>query len=82
MPDDFRVERAQELLKNDLFVEAFEALEAQLKDRWENSGSQEVDAREDCWLALQLLRQVRQSIESIVTTGKLDALGERFGPLT
>jgi uncharacterized protein YeaC (DUF1315 family) len=76
-----RVEEAQNLLKNHLFNEAFEALEQSLKGRWENSASTEVETRENCWLALQMLYQVRQHIESIVTTGKLDEIDAKFGPL-
>jgi len=76
-----RVEEAQNLLKNHLFNEAFETLEQSLKDRWQNSGSAEAETRENCWLALQMLYQVRQHIESIVTTGKLDEMDATYGPL-
>ena len=79
--NDLRVERAKELLKHDLFIEAFDTLEKELKDRWQNSGSNEADARESCWLALQLLYQVKRHIESIVTTGRLDELAKKAGPI-
>ena len=75
-----RIERAEQLLKNELFIEAFDVLETELRTRWENSGSTEVDARESCWLAIQLLQQVRRHIESIVTTGKMDELTHRLAP--
>ncbi len=80
MSDTSRTERAEHLLKNELFIEAFNVLETELRTRWENSGSTEVDARESCWLAIQLLQQVRRHIESIVTTGKMDELTHRLAP--
>ena len=80
MSDTSRTERAELLLKNELFIEAFDVLETELRTRWENSGSTEVDARESCWLAIQLLQQVRRHIESIVTTGKMDELTHRLAP--
>ena len=80
MSDTSRIERAELLLKNELFIEAFNVLETELRTRWENSGSTEVDARESCWLAIQLLQQVRRHIESIVTTGKMDELTHRLAP--
>jgi len=80
LSDTSRIERAELLLKNELFIEAFDVLETELRTRWENSGSTEVDARESCWLAIQLLQQVRRHIESIVTTGKMDELTHRLAP--
>lgn len=80
MSEASRTERAELLLKNELFIEAFDVLETELRTRWENSGSTEVDARESCWLAIQLLHQVRRHIESIVTTGKMDELTHRLAP--
>lgn len=79
--NDLRIERAKELLEHDLFIEAFDMLENELKNRWEHSGSNEAEARESCWLALQILSQVRQHIESIVTTGRLDELAKKSGPI-
>ena len=76
-----RAERAKEVLEHDLFIEAFDTLENELKSRWQNSSSNEADARESCWLALQLLYQVKRHIESIVTTGRLDELAKKTGPI-
>ena len=79
--NDLRAERAKEVLEHDLFIEAFDTLENELKSRWQNSSSNEADARESCWLALQLLYQVKRHIESIVTTGRLDKLAKKTGPI-
>ena len=81
MSNELREEHAKRLLTDKLFNEAFETLEQSLKDRWQNSASAEAETRENCWLALQLLYQIRQHIESIVTTGKLDEIDAKFGPL-
>ena len=79
--NDLRAERAKEVLEHDLFIEAFDTLENALTSRWLNSSSNEADARESCWLALQLLYQVKRHIESIVTTGRLDELAKKTGPI-
>ena len=79
--NDLRAERAKEVLEHDLFIEAFDTLENELKSRWQNSSSNEADARESCWRALQLLYQVKRHIESIVTTGRLDELAKKTGPI-
>ena len=44
MSDDHREERAKSLLSNPLFNEAFDVLRKDLMDRWEASGSLELEA--------------------------------------
>ena len=80
MNEEQRAEQAKDLLKHELFVEAFEVLNTELKNRWEHSSTNEVEARESVWLALQLLQRIRFHIESIVTTGKMKALHSKQSP--
>ena len=75
-----REEDAKRLLENDLFQEAFETLRTELMTRWENSSSNETEAREQIWLGLQLLQRVRQHLESIVETGQLDRARQEQSP--
>ena len=80
MSDEFREGRAKSLLENPLFQETFDVLRKDLMNRWEHSGTTEVEARESVWLALQLLRRIRFHIESIVTTGKMKELHSKQSP--
>ena len=75
-----REEDAKRLLENDLFQEAFETLRAELMTRWENSSSNETEAREQIWLGLQLLQRVRRHLESILETGQLDRARQEQSP--
>jgi len=75
-----REEDAKRLLENDLFQEAFETLRTELMTRWENSSSNETEAREQIWLGLQLLQRVRRHLESIVETGQLDRARQEQSP--
>ena len=56
------------LLKNDLFVESFTVLKEDLMNRWTQSGSNELEARESIWLAMRLLDRIEGHIKSIVET--------------
>ena len=70
--DDERARQANGLLKNELFIEAFDVLKQDLLNRWSNSGSTEVEARESIWLAMRLLDRVHGHITSIVESGHMD----------
>ena len=75
-----REEEAKRLLENDLFQEAFETLRTELMTRWENSSSNETEAREQIWLGLQLLQRVRRHLESILETGQMDRIPQKQSP--
>ena len=76
-----REEEAKRLLENDLFQEAFETLRTELMTRWENSSSNETEAREQIWLGLQLLQRVRRHLESILETGQMDRIRQKQSPV-
>ncbi len=78
MTDEHRLHRgvrAREVLENEEFVSAFEAIEQDLTESWKNtpstSGAQ--DARERIHLALTMLHKVRAAITLTMETGKLAA---------
>jgi len=75
-----REEEARRLLENDLFQEAFETLRTELMTRWENSSSNETEAREQIWLGLQLLQRVRRHLESILETGEMERIRQKQSP--
>ena len=80
MDPELRLQRAQALINDELLTEAFDTLRTELMDRWENSASTEVEARESIWLGLQLLARVRRHIHSIIETGEMAKLREKGSP--
>jgi len=82
MTDEFREAHAKRLLEDELFTEAFDVLRKELMDRWEASGSIEVEARESIWLAMRLLDKIHGHITSIVETGHMSKILEKQHPYT
>ena len=80
MSDEFREGRAKSLLENPLFQEAFDVLRKDLMNRWEASGSTELEARESIWLAMRLLDRLHGHINSIVETGHMNKMLEKQHP--
>jgi hypothetical protein len=74
MIDQERELRAQRLLDDPLLNEAFTTLREDLLNRWNASGSTEVEARESIWLAMRLLDRVHSHITSIVESGHMDKI--------
>ena len=80
MSDEYREEKAKNLLSNELFNEAFDVLRKDLMTRWESSGSTELEARESIWLAMRLLDRIHGHIQSIVETGHMNKMLEKQHP--
>ena len=80
MDTEERERRANDLLKDELFNEAFEVLRKDLMDRWNASGSTELEARESIWLAMRLLDKLYGHITSIVETGHMNKVLEKQHP--
>ena len=80
MSDQLREEKAQRLLNDPLFIEAFEILKKDLMDRWEHSGSAELEARESIWLAMRLLERIQGHLKSIIETGHMAEMLEKQHP--
>ena len=80
MDPELRLQRAQALVNDELLTEAFDTLRTELMDRWENSASTEVEARESIWLAMRLLDRLYGHITSIVETGHMNKVMERQHP--
>ena len=75
-----REQRAKNLLDNPLFKEAFEVLRKDLMDRWNASGSSELEARESIWLAMRLLDKLYGHVSSIVETGHMNKVMSQQHP--
>ena len=80
MDEQQREEHAKRLLSDPLFLESFDVLRTELLTRWENSSSNESEAREAIWLGLQLLARVKYHLESVITTGKMTEMLEKQSP--
>jgi hypothetical protein len=63
--------RAKEVLENEAFTAAFEAIEQEVIDQWTNSPARDQDGREKLWAYLHLLKKVRTHLTSTLETGKL-----------
>jgi len=80
MSDEYREEKAKNLLSNELFNEAFEVIRKDLMNRWSASGSTELEARESIWLAMRLLDKLHGHITSIVETGRMNKVMSQQHP--
>ena len=80
MNEEERIGRAKSLLNDPLFIEAFDVLRKDLMNRWESSGSPEVEARESIWLAMRLLDRIHAHISSIVETGRMNDILDKQHP--
>ena len=63
--------RAQELLDNELLIEAFGALETNYTSAWRATTIEDVPGREKLFLAINIVGKVRDHLMAIVANGKL-----------
>ena len=74
MSTELREEHAQRILTAPLYQEAFDVIKEDLMNRWNHSGSTDLEARESIWLAMRLLDRVHSHITSIVESGRMDKI--------
>ena len=80
MTPEERERRAQSLINDPLLNEAFDVLKEDLMNRWNHSGSTDLQARESIWLAMRLLDRIHGHINSIVETGHMAKMMEKQHP--
>ena len=80
MTPEERERRAQSLINDPLLNEAFDVLKEDLMNRWNHSGSTDLEARESIWLAMRLLDRIHGHINSIVETGHMAKVMEKQHP--
>ena len=66
-----RAASAQRLLTDELYLESFKALEAQLIQAWIASDPRDTDGRERCFHQVHANRKQRDYFASVVSNGKL-----------
>ena len=75
-----REEKANRILTDPLYQEAFDILKEDLMNRWQHSGSTELEARESIWLAMRLLERIQGHLKSIIETGHMAEMLEKQHP--
>ena len=80
MTPEERLGRANSLINDPLLNEAFDVLKEDLMNRWNHSGSTDLEARESIWLAMRLLDRIHGHIQSIVDTGHMNKVMEKQHP--
>ena len=80
MTPEERERRAQSLINDPLLKESFDVLKEDLMNRWNHSGSTDLEARESIWLAMRLLDRIHGHIKSIVETGHMTEILEKQHP--
>ena len=71
MTDKQREEQAKRLLKDPMYIEAFDILGESIFNTWAQTSMSDVESREQCWLSLRLLERLRLHLTSIVETGEM-----------
>ena len=80
MTPEERERRAKSLIDDPLLNEAFDVLKEDLMNRWNHSGSTDLEARESIWLAMRLLDRIHGHINSIIESGHMAKLMEKQHP--
>ena len=80
MTPEERERRAQSLVTDPLLNEAFDVLKEDLMNRWNHSGSTDLEARESIWLAMRLLDRIHGHINSIIESGHMAKIMEKQHP--
>ena len=80
MSIELREEHANRILTDPLYQEAYQVLKDDLMNRWEHSGSTELEARESIWLAMRLLDRIHSHLKSILETGHMAKMMEKQHP--
>jgi hypothetical protein len=76
MTDEQRLHRgtrAKEVLENEEFQAAFDAIEEELTTAWKQSPQRDSTGREHLFLALTMLSKVQASLTTTMQTGQLAA---------
>ena len=67
-------DRAGEVLENEAFIAAFEAIEKDVIEQWSNSPARDEAGRQSLWQYLQMARKFKANLQTTMETGKLAKL--------
>ena len=63
--------RAKECLENEQFLRAFEHIDQELTEAWQESPARDVEGREKIYLSRKLLHRIKQELVRSLETGRL-----------
>lgn len=63
--------RAQEVLKNDLYIEAYAQLKTEINLQWQQSPARDSDGREKLYLMTGLIDKLQSIMQTVMETGIL-----------
>lgn len=66
-----RANRASALLRDELFNEAFEKIREAIQRQWENAPARDHEGREQLWMRMKALKDVRAYIEQVANDAKV-----------
>lgn len=66
--------RAREVLENEAYINAHEAIEKDVIEQWTSSPARDAEGRERLWTYLQMLRKLKAQIQQTLETGQLAAV--------
>lgn len=67
-------DRAKEILENEVFIAAFDDIEAEILSQWKTSPARDEAGREKLWMLLSLMQKLKATITQSLETGKLARL--------
>jgi len=67
----YRANRAKEVLENEVYIEAFRIIRAEIANKWETSPARDMDGREALWTMQRLLDRVQAELKSTMEAGRL-----------
>ena len=69
--DMARADKAEAVLRNEIFIESFEYLEAEFTNAWKQSAINDTNARERLYMLCQNLEALKGYIYKVVEDGKM-----------
>jgi hypothetical protein len=66
-----RGDRAREILENEEFNSAFEAIQQEIIEQWKSAPARDAEGREKLYLMLKMGEKFKLALQSTMETGKL-----------
>lgn len=69
-------DQARQVLENEAFGRAFEAIEQEHIEAWKNSPARDREGRESLWTTVKLLHKLKGMLEAAMEDGKLARIAQ------
>lgn len=67
----YMAQRAHEVLTNEAYIQAWDAIRKEVIEQWEQSPARDKDGRESLWIILKQLDKLKITLEATMDAGKL-----------